>query len=80
MSGPRYHRLKGFGDIPFLFPSHIEPNASKAEYLDFAALKEGDNVLESGDYSAVTSIIFSRRGFDDALDADNYEAVRVTAK
>ncbi len=60
MSGPRYHRLKGFGDIPFLFPSHTEPYDTTAEYLDFAALKGGDIVLDIGAYSAVTSIIFAQ--------------------
>jgi len=74
MSGPRYHRLKGFGDIPFLFPSHTEPYDTTAEYLDFAALKEGDIVLDIGAYSAVTSIIFSQlvgdRGHVYAFEAD----------
>ena len=74
MSGPRYHRLKGFGDIPFLFPSHTEPYDTTAEYLDFAALKEGDIVLDIGAYSAVTSIIFSQlvgdRGYVYAFEAD----------
>jgi FkbM family methyltransferase len=60
MSGPRYHRLKGYGDIPFLFPSHTEPYHTTAEYLDFADLHEGETVLDLGAYSAVTSIIFAQ--------------------
>jgi FkbM family methyltransferase len=60
MSGPRYHKLKGFGDIPFLFPSHTEPYLTTAEYLDFAALQGGETVLDIGAYSGVTSIIFAQ--------------------
>lgn len=60
MSGPRYHRLKGYGDIPFLFPSHTEPYHTTAEYLDFANLRGGETVLDVGAYSAVTSIIFAQ--------------------
>ena len=60
MSGPRYHRLKGFGEIPFLFPSHTEPYHSTAQYLDFARLRGGETVLDIGAYSAVTSIIFAQ--------------------
>jgi len=60
MSGPRYHRLKGFGEIPFLFPSHTEPYDSTAQYLDFARLSGGETVFDIGAYSAVTSIIFAQ--------------------
>ncbi|MGA8530489.1 MAG: FkbM family methyltransferase [Acidobacteriaceae bacterium] len=60
MSGPRYHRLKGYGDIPFLFPSHTEPYYTTAEYLDFANLRGGETVLDLGAYSAVTSIVFAQ--------------------
>jgi FkbM family methyltransferase len=60
MSGPRYHRLKGYGDFPFLFPSHTEPYCTTAEYLDFAELREGATVLDLGAYSGVTSIIFAQ--------------------
>jgi FkbM family methyltransferase len=83
MSGPRYHRLRGFGDIPFLFPSHTEPYGTTAEYLDFAALQEGDIVLDIGAYSAVTSIIFAQlvgaRGRVYAFEADetNYECAQI---
>lgn len=82
MSGPRYHRLKGFADIPFLFPSHIEPYATTAEYLDFASLKGGDVVLDLGAYAGVTSIIFGKlvgpRGHVYAFEADklNYECAK----
>jgi len=60
MSGPRYHRLKGFGEIPFLFPTHTEPYTTTAEYLDFANLREGETVLDLGAYAGLTSIIFAR--------------------
>lgn len=60
LSSPRYHRLRGYGDIPFLFPSHTEPYRTTAEYLDFAALHGGEVVLDLGAYSAVTSIIFGQ--------------------
>jgi len=60
MSGPRYHRLKGFADIPLLFPSHTEPYDTTAEYLDFADLKGGETVLDIGAYAGVTSIIFAQ--------------------
>lgn len=79
MSGPRYHRLRGFADIPFLFPSHTEPYGTTAEYLAFAGLGEGQVVLDIGAYSAVTSIIFAglvgASGHVYAFEADrtNYE-------
>jgi len=57
MSGPRFHRLRGFADIPFLFPSHSEPYGTTAEYLDFAGLQNGNIVLDIGAYAGVTSII-----------------------
>lgn len=83
MSGPRYHRLKGFADIPFLFPSHTEPYSTTAEYLDFAALRGGEIVLDLGAYSAVTSIIFARLvgagGHVYAFEADetNYDCAQI---
>ena len=82
MSGPRYHRLRGFGDIPFLFPSQTEPYETTAEYLDFAGLKDGDIVLDIGAYAGVTSIIFAQlvgpRGHVYAFEADglNYECAK----
>jgi FkbM family methyltransferase len=60
MSGPRYHRLIGYGDIPFLFSSQTEPYETTKEYLEFAGLKEGQTVLDIGAYSGVTSIIFAQ--------------------
>jgi FkbM family methyltransferase len=83
MSGPRYHRLKGFADIPFLFPSQTEPYDTTAEYLDFAALKSGETVLDIGAYAGVTSIIFAQlvgsRGRVIAFEADrtNYECAQI---
>ena len=79
MSGPRYHLLRGFADIPFLFPSHTEPYGTTAEYLDFANLVEGQIVLDIGAYAGVTSIIFAglvgATGHVYAFEADrtNYE-------
>jgi hypothetical protein len=60
LSGPRHHRLKGFGDIPFMFPSLTEPYATTEQYLDFANLKAGDVVIDIGAYAGVTSIIFAK--------------------
>jgi FkbM family methyltransferase len=83
MSGPRYHRLKGFGEIPFLFPSHTEPYDSTAQYLDFARLSGGETVLDIGAYSAVTSIIFAQlvgpTGVVYAFEADdmNHECAQI---
>jgi FkbM family methyltransferase len=82
MSGPRYHRLNGFAEIPFLFPSQTEPYETTAEYLDFANLKDGDIVLDIGAYAGVTSIIFAQqvgpRGHVYAFEADglNYECAQ----
>jgi FkbM family methyltransferase len=82
MSGPRYHRLTGFADIPFLFPSQTEPYGTTAEYLDFANLKNGDIVLDIGAYAGVTSIIFAQlvgpEGHVYAFEADslNYECAQ----
>ena len=90
MSGPRYHRLRGFADIPFLFPSQTEPYATTKEYLDFARLKPGQTVLDIGAYAGVTSIIFGQLvgpgGHVYAFEADgvNFECaqtnVRMAAK
>ncbi len=86
MSGPRYHRLQGFADLPFLFPSHTEPYGTTAEYLDFADLKGGEIVLDIGAYSGVTSIIFGERvgseGRVYGLEADrgNFECAEVNVE
>jgi FkbM family methyltransferase len=86
MSGPRYHRLIGFGDIPFLFPSHTEPYDTTREYLDFADLKEGQTVLDIGAYSGVTSIIFAQlvgpTGHVYAFEADetNYACAKINVE
>ena len=83
MSGPRYHRLRGFADIPFLFPSHTEPYSTTAEYLEFANLQKGDVVLDIGAYAGVTSIIFAQLvgsiGHVYAFEADelNYRCARI---
>jgi FkbM family methyltransferase len=74
MSGPRFHRLKGFSDLPFLFPSHTEPYEATEEYLKFACLSAGQVVLDIGAYSGVTSISFAKavgeRGHVYAFEAD----------
>ena len=83
MSGPRYHRLIGYGDIPFLFPSQTEPYETTREYLEFADLKEGQTVLDIGAYSGVTSIIFAQligpTGHVYAFEPDetNYECAKI---
>jgi FkbM family methyltransferase len=60
LSGPRYHRLIGFDELPLMFPSHSEPYVTTSQYLDFAGLGEGKVVLDIGAYAGVTSIIFAR--------------------
>jgi FkbM family methyltransferase len=86
MSGPRFHRLKGFGEIPFLFPSHAEPYETTSDYLEFAALRQGEIVLDIGAYSAVTSIIFAQavgaKGRVYAFEPDdvNFECARINAE
>jgi FkbM family methyltransferase len=83
MSGPRYHRLKGFAEIPFLFPSHTEPYETTSAYLNFADLRSGQIVLDIGAYSGVTSIIFAQAvgptGHVFAFEADetNYQCARI---
>jgi FkbM family methyltransferase len=83
MSGPRYHRLKGFAAIPFLFPSHTEPYETTSAYLNFADLRSGQVVLDIGAYSGVTSIIFAQAvgptGHVFAFEADeaNYHCARI---
>ena len=83
ISGPRYHRLRGFADVPFLFPSHTEPYNTTSEYLEFAGLSEGMVVLDVGAYSGVTSIIFAQlvgtTGHVYAFEADetNYACAKV---
>jgi FkbM family methyltransferase len=83
ISGPRYHRLRGFADVPFLFPSHTEPYKTTSEYLEFAGLSEGMVVLDIGAYSGVTSIVFAQlvgpSGHVYAFEADetNYACAKV---
>lgn len=83
MSGPRYHKLRGFGDIPFLFPSHTEPYDTTAEYLDFAKLNGGQTVIDIGAYAGLTSIIFgqlvgtSGRVYAFEADETNYKCAQI---
>jgi FkbM family methyltransferase len=59
-STPRYHKLRGFDEIPYLFPSLSEPYITTEQYLEFADLKSGGIVLDMGAYAGITSIIFGR--------------------
>jgi FkbM family methyltransferase len=59
-STPRYHKLCGFDEIPYLFPSLSEPYITISQYLDFANLSTGGVVLDMGAYSGITSIMFGR--------------------
>ena len=59
-SEPRLHKLRGFEDVPLMFPSLPEPWETAKQYLDFAKLKEGDVVLDLGAYAGITAISFSR--------------------
>ncbi len=59
-STPRYHKLCGFDEIPYLFPSLSEPYITISQYLDFASLNTGGIVLDMGAYSGITSIMFGR--------------------
>lgn len=59
-STPRLHQVIGFDDFPVMCPSLTEPYSTTAQYLDFAALREGDIVFDLGSYSALTSIVFSK--------------------
>jgi FkbM family methyltransferase len=86
LSGLRYHRLVGFADVSFLFPSLTEPYATTKEYLDFADLRPGQTVLDIGAYAGVTSIIFAKlvgpTGHVYAFEADgaNYECARINVE
>ena len=55
---PRYHDVVGYDRHPVLFPSFSEPLPSAHQYMDFAALRRGDTVVDLGAYSGLTSIVF----------------------
>lgn len=59
-STPRLHNVSGFEDFPVMCPSSTEPYSTTLQYLDFAQLKEGGNVIDLGTYSALTAIAFSK--------------------
>jgi FkbM family methyltransferase len=59
-SSPRLHNVAGFEDFAVLCPSSTEPFSTTTQYLDFAGLKAGDNVIDLGAYSGLTAIAFSR--------------------
>jgi FkbM family methyltransferase len=59
-STPRLHNVSGFDDFPVMCPSSTEPFSTTLQYLDFAQLKPGGNVIDLGTYSALTAIAFSK--------------------
>ena len=59
-STPRLHNVSGFEDFPVMCPSSTEPFSTTLQYLDFAQLKPGGNVIDLGTYSALTAIAFSK--------------------
>ncbi len=59
-SSPRLHHVAGFDDFAVLCPSSTEPFSTTLQYLGFANLKSGDNVIDLGTYSGLTAIAFSR--------------------
>ncbi len=81
-SSPRLHHVAGFDDFAVLCPSSTEPFSTTLQYLGFADLKPGDNVIDLGAYSGLTAIAFSRavgpRGKVVALEPDpiNFSAAR----
>lgn len=60
-SGPRYHKVPGFGSFPLLFPSIPEPHETVEQYLQFARLRPGDVVFDLGVYAGLTTLEFSRQ-------------------
>ena len=54
----RYHRVHGFDLMPVVFPSLAEPVSTIKQYLDFAALEEGQTVIDLGAYAGLSSILF----------------------
>lgn len=70
----RFHEVLGFELMPVFFPSLSEPVVTTHQYLDFAQLRPGSNVVDLGAYSGLTSIIFKEAvgslGQVVALDAD----------
>jgi len=71
---PKYHEVIGFDLMPVFFPSLSEPVVTTRQYLDFADLKPGSNVLDLGAYAGLTSILFKESvgkfGTVVAVDAD----------
>ncbi len=75
-SKPAYHELNGYELHPVFFPSASEPLITAEQYLEFAQLKDSDNVIDLGAYSGLTSILFKsavgQNGNVVAVEADNY--------
>lgn len=59
-SSPRSHNIVGFEDFPVMCPSTAEPFSTTRQYLDFAQLQPGGNVIDVGAYSGLTAIAFSK--------------------
>ncbi|CAK0768151.1 Methyltransf_21 domain-containing protein [Gammaproteobacteria bacterium] len=78
---PKYHEVIGFDLMPVFFPSLSEPMVTTHQYLDFAGLKPGGNVLDLGAYAGVTSILFKESvgelGTVIAVDADEKNIVAI---
>lgn len=71
----KYHDVTHFDLMPVFFPSFSEPIVTTQQYLSFANLKPGFNVLDLGSYAGLTSILFKElvgsAGRVIAIDADN---------
>ena len=59
-STPRLHEIIGFDDFPILCPTLAEPFITTQQYMEFAALAEGDVVFDLGAYCGLTAISFSK--------------------
>ena len=59
-STPRLHNVSGFDDFPVMCPSSTEPYSTTLQYLEFARLRSGSNVIDLGTYSGLTAIAFSK--------------------
>lgn len=78
---PRFHEVIGYTDQPIIFPSFAEPVSTTNQYLAFAQLKEGSQVLDLGAYSGLTSILFDKKvgktGRVIAVDADKTNIISI---
>lgn len=78
---PRYHDVIGYDRHPIFFPSFSEPYVTTRQYVDFARLGPGANVIDLGAYSALTSLVFKDivgpEGTVIAVDADRANLIAV---